>query len=404
MSYSLDTIHLRGVLNSAGGISVEADLRLADGATGTASVPVAIAPGRREARRSPIETLGPIVDGDPLLARVRQMTESRFEDQAEFDAALADALGTIGGDIALALSLALARAVAQGHDQSLAEYLGRLYGGLPGMPRPLANLFSGGIHGADGAVPFQQIMIAPRRGSFVDNVEAVLSIYGDVEGRLEREGRLEGYSASSGMLVRGRDARALLEDATAAIDRQGLGDEVGIAIDVAAEHLRTADGRYRFGDETISGEKLARALRGFVDDFPIVFIEDPFDPDDVDLWREFTADLSTRLTVVGDDLFATSQENVDPALANGILLKMNQVGTVSATLNAARAARDAGMRLYLSHRSRETEDVAMCDLAVALAADGIKIGGPRRGDRVAKYNRLLRLAESPSMARHRRVA
>lgn len=404
MSYSVDTIRLRGVLNSAGGVSVEADLRLADGASGTASVPVAIAPGRREARRSVMETLGPIADDDPLMARVRRLTDSPFDDQGEFDAVLDDALDTIGGDIALALSLALARAVAEGRDQSLADYLGHLYGGDPGMPRPLANLFSGGIHGADDAVPFQQIMIAPRADSLVDNVEAVLAIYGDVEQGLEREGRLGGYSASSGMLVQDRDARGLLEDAATAIDRHGLGDEVGIAIDVAAEHLKTADGRYRFGGRTIDGEELARTLRRITDDFPVDFIEDPFDPDDVDLWRDFTADLSGRLTVVGDDLFATSRENIDPALANGILLKMNQVGTVSGTLNAARTARDAGMRLYLSHRSRETEDVAMCDLAVALAADGIKIGGPRRGDRVGKYNRLLRLAESTSMARHRRVA
>jgi len=147
------------------------------------------------------------------------------------------------------------------------------------------------------------------------------------------------------------------------------------------------------GDEIMSSEELAAYHRGFLDDYNFRFYEDPFGPDDEAPWRALTEYAPPSTIIVGDDLFATNVKNIDPELASGILLKMNQVGTVSGTLDAATMAREAGMKLIVSHRSKETEDTAMADLAVAVGAELIKVGGPRRGDRIAKYNQLIRLAE-----------
>ena len=402
MTFTVETVFLRGILNSAGGVSVEAEVHLADGARGRGSVPVALAPGRREKPRSTIAALGRVDGGGPAAETLRHLRGRAFDDQRAFDAVLEESLEEVGADVALALSLAFCRAAARARATPLVGHLSALAGSQAGLPHPLANLFSGGIHAAGEAVPFQQIMIAPRLDTFAEDVEAVLAIYGDVEARLGA--RIEGYSAASGMLVEGVGWRDLLAEARAGIERSAFGAAVSLAVDVAAEHLRNADGTYRFGGDVVDGESLGATLREAVEAYGIAYVEDPFDADDAHLWRALTGALSGQAVVVGDDLFATEADRIEAGLAGGVLLKMNQAGTVSATLRAARRGRAAGMRLMLSHRSRETEDTAMCDLAVALGADSIKIGGPRRGDRIAKYNRLLRLAETYGTAAERRVA
>jgi enolase len=163
-------------------------------------------------------------------------------------------------------------------------------------------------------------------------------------------------------------------------------------VDVAAEHLHRQDGHYRFGESTISGAELLKRHLDLVKTYNMGFLEDPFDAADQHLWRELTKELQQTTCVVGDDLFATDSAKIEPGLATGIILKPNQTGTVTGVLSAARAAHEAGMLLCVSHRSGETEDTMMCDLAVAIGASFIKVGGPRRGDRTAKYNQLIRLA------------
>jgi enolase len=165
-------------------------------------------------------------------------------------------------------------------------------------------------------------------------------------------------------------------------------------VDVAAEHLAAGGGAYRLNGGRVRGEELVERLERLARDHGLVYVEDPFAPEDAGLWRELTSRLGDRALVVGDDLFVTSAEYVEPGLANAILLKPSQAGTVTTTLEAARAARDAGLELCVSHRSGETEDVAICDLGVALGARYVKVGGPRRGDRIAKLNQLVRLAET----------
>jgi enolase len=169
--------------------------------------------------------------------------------------------------------------------------------------------------------------------------------------------------------------------------------EVRLGVDAAAEHRRAGPDRYRLDGRVVDPDELEALHERLVERFDVGFLEDPFDPDDVTRWKAAAAALGDRACVAGDDLFATDPDRIDPALATGVVLKLSQAGTVSATLGAARRALEVGMRLCVSHRSGETEDTAMCHLAVAVGAEFVKVGGPRRGDRTIRYNELLRLAE-----------
>lgn len=394
MTYLIERVHLRGILDSRGQVTPEAEIRLPGDFVGTASCPVAIAPGRRERMRARSMAVGPLHPNEALRDVIGRLEGETFGTQRDFDARLEQlqtASGT-GADITLALSLAFGRACAQVKGQSLCRYMCGLSNARPAMPHPLVNVFSGGIHGDRGRVPFQQIMVIPEFDSIEDDIRAALTIYESIESRMAGKGLIQGYSASSGLLV-GQPYEALLEQLSRQIYVLGMGSNVSIGLDVAAEHLKRADGRYDFAGRLLRGEELSAVHHDLIGRYPIRFLEDPFDPDDVHLWRKLTSAAADRVWVIGDDLFATNADYISKGLASGILLKMNQVGTLTATLRAAEAARSAEMILCISHRSGETEDAAMCDLAVAVGARFIKVGGPRRGDRTAKYNQLIRLAE-----------
>jgi enolase len=394
MTYRVQRARMRGILDSRGRVAPEAELRLAGGAVGTASCPRAIAAGRRELALSPALEIGTLSAADDLTVVLGKIQGTSFHTQHEFDALLEglQAEARAGADVALALSLAFARACAQASGQSLFRYMCGLANVRPAIPHPLVNVFSGGIHGGRDQVPFQQIMIVPEYDTIESDIRATLTVYDAIERRAAAEGRIVSHSASSGLLV-GEPYEALLEQLRQQLQAVGMSANVAIGLDVAAEHLKRPDGRYQFAGRLITGEELAAIHRDLVGEYPIRFLEDPFDPDDVDLWRSLATAVAGRAWVIGDDLFATNVNHIAKGLASGILLKMNQIGTLTGTLRAAEAARNAGMILCVSHRSGETEDTAMCDLAVALGARFIKIGGPRRGDRTAKYNQLLRLAE-----------
>ncbi len=393
MTNPIETITVRTILNSQGGRSLEANLRLKDGSTGFGAAARAIIPGRRERDLTASASLGSQKDA-PNIVELRDYLKGRsFETQREFDALFSEGgrFVKVGADIALALSLAYCRAQARACGRSLKDQLVGLSDLEPGMPHPIVNIFSGGEHG--GHISYQQLMIIPRHARIHDDVETALRVYGEIEQSVTSRGMVEGYSASSGMLTTSSDLRELFDIIANTVERLGLSEHVALGTDVAAEHLERGDGTYNVGSEILTSDELAAFHRQLLDDYNFCFYEDPFGPDDVESWRALTEYASPKTMIVGDDLFATNVKNIDPGLASGILLKMNQVGTVTGTLDAAVAARKAGMRLCVSHRSKETEDTAMVDLAVAVGADLIKVGGPRRGDRIAKYNQLMRLAE-----------
>lgn len=394
MSYTVERVELRGILDSRGGIAAEAELRLAGGGRGRGSTPLAIARGRREQRRSQGLRLGRLANG-PAEA-LAELSGVEFADQRHFDAALAmiETEHALGSDFTAALSFAFARACAHAADSSLASHLGALAQRTPAMPHPLVNVFSGGVHLADRRLPFQQIMLVPACDTIVEDVEAALRVYAAVERALELAGVRYGYSASSGLVTDGLTYRQQLDVARGALERTGCAERVALGVDVAAEHLLAAGGRYRLGGAELDGDALAEELLDLTRRYGLAYVEDPFDSERAELWRAFARAVPAGTCVVGDDLFASNARYVVPGLAHGILLKVSQVGTISRALDAAAAALRHGMVPCVSHRSGETEDTGICDLAVGLAARHVKIGGPRRGDRVAKYNQLLRLADT----------
>jgi enolase len=379
-------VRLRGILTSRGEPTVEAELTLGHDITATASCPVAIAPGRLERARGAVGGLG------PLDIPVRELATDRALSQAEWDGRLMDFAQRhgLGTTVTLPASMAYCKAMAQAAGLPLHAYLASLAGTRPAMPALLVNVFSGGIHHPGPPDGFQQIMMIAGRG--VRGVTEALRVFGRLEQRHARRAGFMGYSASSGLLVAGAATERLLGELRAELDATGSG--LGLGFDVAAEHLREPDGRYRFEGRTISGAELAERVEGFATRYGAGFVEDPFDAADTECWRKLTARLTGLTDVVGDDLFATDALRMRAGLASGVVLKMNQVGTVSGTIEATWKARKLGMACCVSHRSGETEDTSMCDLAVGLGVSYIKVGGPRRGDRTAKYNQLLRLAEA----------
>lgn len=399
---------LRGVLDSRGQVTIEADVTLGDGSRGRGSAPQAIAPGRRERPRSAGLRIGPCAGSAAVEQLQRWLMGVRCACEEDLDAALTRQVVTlgVGADATLAVSQAVWRAAAAAAGEALQSRMAAHLGATPGMPHPLVNIFSGGIHDSreqpDG---YQAIVAIPELGSAIDDVEAAVAIWDAVQERMLCEGRRVDLAASSGMKVAGLTGESLLCELHDQIRRHSDAEApmVGIGVDVAAEHLATGDGRYRLDGRCLPGEEMLTQMLWLAERFDLRYLEDPFAPEDEELWRELNQRLPAGTCLVGDDLFATDPMRVDPSLAGGILLKPIQAGTVSVTLDAARRALDAGMVPCVSHRSGETEDTFACELAVAVGARFQKIGGPRRGDRVAKYNQLLRIDEELSVPqlRHR---
>jgi enolase 1/2/3 len=383
-------LRLRGILDSRAQVTVEAELTLEGRHTGLGSSPRAIAPGRRERRRGPNAKLGAIA-GSVVRS---QLVGRRVDGQRAVDALLDELLeaSEAGAGVTLAVSLAFARAAATAARRPLYAYLSELAGTTPKLPRLMVNVLSGGIHADQRSRSFQQVMVLPAAGTLTHDIRLACDVFAEAE-RLagERPGGAV-LSASSGLVVAAssEEQLRLLEAAVAAA---GCAAVCSLGVDVAAEHLRSGRGRYRLGEQELDATQLATRLAELALRYRLSYLEDPFHPGDAGAWRRLRAALPRWTTLVGDDLFATDASRIDHRLADGILLKPSQAGTVTATLDAALAARRVGMLLAVSHRSGETEDTAICDLAVALGAELIKVGGPRRGDRLAKYNQLLRLAE-----------
>jgi len=409
MTYIAD-IRAREVLDSRGNPTVECDVTLADGAFGRAIVPSGASTGAHEAlelRDHDDKRYG----GKGVLRAVANVNEtiraellgSDATDQRGIDRRLLDLDGTdnkrtLGANATLGVSLASAKAAAESVGLPLFRYLGGPNAHV--MPVPCFNVVNGGAH-ADNSVDVQEFMIVPvGAASFSEALRWGSEVFHTLHDVLRARGLSTGVGDEGGFapdLATNEEAIELLVEA---IRRAGLepGHEIAIAPDVAATELFD-NGNYVFKGEgkTRNAKDLVAMYREWIDRFPIVSIEDPFAEDDWDAWKLGTEALGAHTQLVGDDIFVTNPvrfgRGIEEGIANAILIKVNQIGTLTETLDVIEMARRAGYRCMMSHRSGETEDATIADLAVATGVGQIKTGAPNRGERTAKYNQLLRIEE-----------
>ena len=403
-------IHGRQVFDSRGNPTVEVELELASGAVGRAAVPSGASTGEFEAVE--LRDGGDAFGGKGVLRAVGNVNGELAEALAGFDAADQQGLdrrmieldgtpnkGRLGANAILGISLAAAKAMALEEGMTLWRYLGGDAAHV--LPVPMMNVLNGGAH-ADNKVDFQEFMVVPvGASSFADGLRAGAEVFHALKGKLHERGFATSVGDEGGFAPDlGSNAEALdwlMQGIEAAGYRPG--EDVAIALDPATSELAT-NGAYELEHEgrTLSAAELADYWADVAERYPVVSIEDGMGEDDWDGWRALTERLGDRVQLVGDDLFVTSTERlrrgIESGVANSILVKVNQIGTLTETLDAVRTAHEAGYTAVMSHRSGETEDTTIADLAVATGCGQIKTGAPSRSDRVAKYNQLLRIEEA----------
>ncbi len=407
-------IHAREILDSRGNPTVEAEVELSGGFTGSACVPSGASTGSREALElrdkddSRYMGKGVLKAIKNVNTRIREMLIGRDAGgQVEIDQLMIDLDGTenkgeLGANAILAVSLATAAASANARGQQLYEYLAELDGspGRYSMPVPMMNILNGGEH-ADNNVDIQEFMIQPVGASnFAEALRCGAEIFHTLKAVLTKASLSTAVGDEGGFAPNLPSNEAALEAIMQAIDKAGYkaGEDVFLALDCAASEFYK-DGQYVLAgeDKQFSAEGFSDYLADLVDRYPILSIEDGLDESDWDGWAYLTKILGDRCQLVGDDLFVTNpkilKKGIDDGVANSILIKLNQIGTLTETLEAMHMAKQAGYTTVISHRSGETEDTTIADLAVATAAGQIKTGSLCRSDRVAKYNRLLRIEE-----------
>jgi len=407
-------VRAREILDSRGNPTLEAEVELSCGAVGSAMVPSGASTGSREALELRDQDAGrylgkgvqKAVGHVNTLIRERLMGMNPSLQQA-IDRAMLELDGTdnkavLGANAMLGVSLAAAHAAAAASGVKLYEHLAKLdeTAGRYSMPVPMMNILNGGEH-ADNNVDIQEFMIQPVGvNSFAEALRAGAEIFHALKAVLKEEGLATAVGDEGGFAPNLASNRAALESIVVAIEKAGYtpGKDIYLALDCAASEFYH-DGRYVLSGEgrEFSSEEFVGYLEGLVSEFPILSIEDGLDESDWDGWALMTERLGDRVQLVGDDLFVTNpsilKRGIDNHVANAILVKVNQIGTLSETLEAIRMAREANYAVVISHRSGETEDTTIADLAVATAAGQIKTGSLCRSDRVAKYNRLLRIED-----------
>ena len=409
MSAIID-IHAREIIDSRGNPTVEVDVTLEDGTMGRAAVPSGASTGAHEAverRDGDANRYG----GKGVLGAVEAVNGEISEalagqdatDQVGIDLAMIELDGSanksrLGANAILGVSLATAKAAAEYTSQPLYRYVGGTSART--LPVPMMNILNGGEH-ADNPIDIQEFMIMPvGAASLAEAVRAGSEIFHTLKGELSAAGLSTGIGDEGGFAPDIASARAALDLISASIDKAGYkaGEDVFLALDCAAtEYFR--DGRYELEGEgaSLSPDENADYLLALVNDYPIVSIEDGMSEDDWDGWKALTDAIGERVQLVGDDLFVTNPERlaegIRKGVANSMLVKVNQIGTLTETLKAVEMANRAGMTNVMSHRSGETEDATIADLAVATNCGQIKTGSLARSDRLAKYNQLIRLEE-----------
>jgi enolase len=408
-------VHGREILDSRGNPTVEVDVALEGGATGRAAVPSGASTGEREALE--------LRDGDTsryggkgvrkavanVNGEISVALKNKDVDQRGLDSTMIALDGTptksrLGANALLGVSMAFARAAAAAARVPLHEHLARLYGNTAfTLPVPMMNILNGGAH-ADSSVDFQEFMVMPLSApSFAEALRWGAEIFHALRGILKGRGQSTGVGDEGGFAPNLKSNREAVEVVLEATAKAGLkpGADVWIALDVASSELWAGDGRYTFkksGEPDRSSDEMIRLYEDWIRQYPIVSIEDGLAEGDWAGWQRLTKALSDQVQLVGDDVFVTNPEILKKGIADGVgtalLVKLNQIGTVTETLDAVRMAADARYATIISHRSGETEDSTIADLAVGTAAGQIKTGSASRTDRVCKYNQLLRIEES----------
>jgi len=406
----IEHVHARQILDSRGNPTVEVELSLRSGAWGRAAVPSGASTGEFEAtelRDGGPDWLGKGVKRAVDAVNGEIATAVQGQDaagQAALDRMLITLDGTpnksrLGANALLAVSLAAAHASAAEERQPLWRYLGGETAHI--LPVPMMNVLNGGVH-ADNKVDFQEFMIVPVGGrTFSDALRMGVEVYHHLKTTLRDRGLATAVGDEGGFAPDFDSNEQVLEALMAGIRAAGYvpGDQVAIALDPAVSELHT-DAGYVLEHEhrTLTADELASYWTELAARYPIISIEDGMDEEDWAGWTTLTQRLGSRLQLVGDDLFVTNTQRlkrgIDAGVANAILIKVNQIGTLTETFAAIRMAREAGYAAVMSHRSGETEDVTIADLAVATGCGQIKTGAPSRSDRVAKYNQLLRIEEA----------
>ncbi|WP_028707965.1 phosphopyruvate hydratase [Propionicicella superfundia] len=405
---SIDVVSAREILDSRGNPTVEVTVELDDGCIGRAAVPSGASTGAFEAAE--------LRDGDKAryggkgVLKAVENVEEQLEpellgqdatEQRVIDLAMLELDGTpnkskLGANAILGVSLAVAHAAAQSADLPLYRYLGGPNVHL--LPVPMMNILNGGAH-ADSNVDIQEFMIAPiGASSFVEALEYGARVYHSLKAVLKGRGLATGLGDEGGFAPSLESNAAALDLIVEAIEAAGLkpGVDVALALDVAASEFYS-DGTYEFEGGKKTAAEMIAYYDGLVEKYPLVSIEDPLNEEDWEGWQAITADLGAKVQLVGDDLFVTNverlQRGIDTSTANALLVKVNQIGSLSETIDAVELAHRSGYHTMMSHRSGETEDTTIADLAVALGCGQIKSGAPARSERVAKYNQLLRIEE-----------
>lgn len=405
---AIETIKAREILDSRGRPTVEAEVTLANGAYGLAQVPSGASTGTFEAhelRDDDKERYG----GKGVLKAVRNV-EEKIEpelkgvnalDQAKVDQLMIDRDGSgnkseLGANAILAVSLATAKAGADALDIPLYRYLGGPLSNV--LPVPLMNVINGGAHAANN-VDFQEFMIVPAgASSFKEALRWGAEVFACLSKVLDEKGLLTGVGDEGGFAPNLGSNQEALDILMLAIEKAGYkpGEEVALAMDVAASEFYK-DGKYVYDGSAHEPAEFIEYLAKLVDQYPIVSIEDGLHEDDWESWQSLTEKLGKKVQLVGDDLFVTNrtrlEKGIDEGSANAILIKLNQIGSLTETLETIDLATRSGYRSMISHRSGETEDTTIADLAVATRAGQIKTGSLCRSERVAKYNRLLRIED-----------
>ncbi len=404
---SIDAVGAREILDSRGNPTVEVEVALDDGTIARAAVPSGASTGAFEAveLRDGGERYGGkgvtrAVDGvldviGPELVGY-EATEQRLVDQRLIDLDGTPDKSRLGANAILGVSLAVARAAADSTGLPLFRYVGGPSAHV--LPVPMLNILNGGAH-ADSNVDVQEFMIAPiGAATFAEALSVGAETYHALKSVLKGRGLSTGLGDEGGFAPDLPNNRAALDLIAEAVEKAGytLGTDVAFALDVAATEFHT-EGGYDFEGQTRSAEFLVDYYRELVDAYPVVSIEDPLSEEDWDGWVAMTAALGDRVQIVGDDLFVTNPtrlaDGIERGAANALLVKVNQIGTLTETLDAVGLAHRSGYRCMMSHRSGETEDTTIADLAVATDCGQIKTGAPARSERVAKYNQLLRIEE-----------
>ena len=402
---SIVSLTSREILDSRGNPTVEVEVTLSDGSSARAAVPSGASTGAFEAAE--LRDGGSRYLGKGVLNAVSNVVKEiapaimglDAKNQREIDEVMIRVDGSenksrLGANAILGASLAVARAAARSENLSFYKFIGGARAST--LPVPMMNILNGGAH-ADTNVDIQEFMIAPIGArNFSEALRSGAEIYHQLKAVLKKRGLATSIGDEGGFAPNLESNRAALDLILEAIEKAGYraGSDVALALDVAATEFYN-DGRYEFEGKKLSAAEMIDYYQGLVDSYPLISIEDPLAEDDWSGWKDMTVRLGDRVQLVGDDLFVTNRKRlskgIESGTANAMLVKVNQIGTLTETLDAVTMAHQANFRTMMSHRSGETEDTTIADLAVGLECGQIKTGAPARSERVAKYNQLLRI-------------